>query len=75
MGGEAGVELDFGSVGHLVEGGDEVVVEGEELRVSCSEGRVVHVPEGDDFLDEQVNNIDLVVGGRFELGDEVGRRV
>ncbi len=75
MGGESGVELDFGSVGHLVKGGDEVVVEGEELGVSCSEGRVVHEPKCDDLLNQQVNDIDLVVGGRFELGDEVGRRV
>jgi hypothetical protein len=75
VGSESGVEFDFGSVGHLVEGWDEVVVKGKELSISRSESRVVHVPEGDDLLNQQVNNIDLVVGGRFELGDEVGRRV
>ncbi len=51
VGGESSVELDFGSIGHLIKRGNEVVVKGQELWVAGVESGVVHVPEGDDLFD------------------------
>jgi hypothetical protein len=64
---KSSVKLDLGSIGHLVEGGNKVVVKGKKLSISRSESRVIHIPERNDLLNQQVNNINLVVGGGFEL--------
>lgn len=64
------IELYFGAVGHLIKWREHVVFEGGELSVIRSESLNVHKPESDDFFNEQVNNVNLVICGSWELGHE-----
>lgn len=72
---EALIELYLCPVDHVVKGRNEIVLEDSELFVGMCKSGIICISKGNDFLDEQINQINLIISRCLELRYKAGRLI
>ena len=72
---EAVVELDLSPISHLIKRGQQIILKRQELAIRPIQPRIIHIPERNNLLNQQIHYINLIIGRCLKLTNKSGRWV